>query len=116
MLHQSPASALPAQGRLVAGALPALGGGHSAGPAEGKGWSIVYSRQCPWVARFIEEARPVFEKFNLRPRITELETPAQAQRAPSPYGVFSLIHDGRLLADRYISTTRLANILKKDIG
>ncbi|HUU06583.1 MAG TPA: GNAT family N-acetyltransferase [Patescibacteria group bacterium] len=77
--------------------------------------SIVYAKQCPWVARFIEEARPIFEKFNLQPVVTELKTAAQAQKAPSLYGVFNLIYNGRLLADRYISTTRLANILKNII-
>lgn len=84
-------------------------------PAEGKGWSIVYSRQYPWVARLIEESRPVFEEFGLRPRIQELTTAADAQQAPNPYGVFSLIHDGRLLVNRCSSTTRLANILKKAV-
>jgi hypothetical protein len=79
-----------------------------------RGLQIVYSRQCPWVARFIEESRPVFEKFKLRPAVSELKTPLQAQRGPALYGVFSLILDGRLLADRYISTTRLANILKNN--
>ncbi len=79
-----------------------------------KGLQIVYSKQCPWVARFIEESRPVFEKFGLRPVLHELKIAAQAQRGPSLYGVFSLILDGRLLADRYISTTRLANILKSE--
>jgi len=93
------------------GALPAFKDGRG-DLAKRRGWSIVYSRQCPWVARFIEEARPVFARFKLRPLVTELETPAQAQRAPSLYGVFGLIHDGHLLADRYISTTRLATILK----
>jgi len=94
------------------GAMPAFNDGRGE-LAKHRGWSIVFSRQCPWVARFIEEARPVFERFKLRPSVIELETPVQAQRAPCLYGVFSLIHDGCLLADRYISTTRLANILKK---
>ena len=80
-----------------------------------EGLSIVYAKQCPWVARFIEEARPIFEKFNLQPVVSELKTPAQAQKAPSLYGVFNLIYNGRLLADRYISTTRLVNILKNII-
>ncbi|MCU0276582.1 MAG: N-acetyltransferase [Acidobacteria bacterium] len=80
-----------------------------------QGWSIIYSKQCPWVARFIEEARPIFAKFDLQPIVTELKTAAQAQQAPSLYGVFSLIHNGKLLADRYISTTRLATILKKAV-
>jgi GNAT superfamily N-acetyltransferase len=82
--------------------------------AKCKGLSIVYSKQCPWVARFIGEARPIFAEFNLSPAVIELKTPAQAQRAPSLYGVFNMILDGKLLADRYISTTRLANILKKN--
>jgi GNAT superfamily N-acetyltransferase len=80
-----------------------------------KGLMIFYSRQCPWVPRFLEEAEPIFEESNLKPKIIELETPAEAQRAPSAYGAFSLIYDGRILADRYISTTRFKNILKKEI-
>jgi hypothetical protein len=79
------------------------------------GLSIVYSRQCPWVARFIEEIQPMLAEKNLHPHITELTTAAQAQKAPSLYGVFNLIYNGRLLADRYISTTRFANILKKEL-
>ena len=31
------------------------------------------------------------------------------------YGVFSLLHDGKLLEDHYLSTTRLRNILKKEL-
>src|SRR4030042_3149552 len=78
--------------------------------------TIVYSRQCPWVARFIEEVKPILKKRKLQPKITELKTAAQAQKAPSAYGVFNLIFNGRLLADRYISTTRFLNILKSELG
>jgi hypothetical protein len=42
------------------------------------------------------------------------EVPEEAQAAPSPYAVFNLIYDGRLLADHYISETRLMNILRKE--
>jgi GNAT superfamily N-acetyltransferase len=80
-----------------------------------KGLTICYSKQCPWVARFIEEARPVFAGYSLNPTIIELKSPAEAQVAPSAYGVFSLIYEGKILADRYISTTRFKNILKKEI-
>ncbi|MBN2413276.1 GNAT family N-acetyltransferase [candidate division KSB1 bacterium] len=82
---------------------------------EYRGLTIVYSRQCPWVARFIEEIKPILVQENLEPAIIELTTPAQAQKAPSLYGVFNLIYDGKLLADRYISVTRFLNIVKKDI-
>ena len=80
-----------------------------------EGLSIVYSRQCPWVARFIEEVKPILEEKKLEPTIIELKTAVQAQKAPSLYGVFNLIYDGKLLADRYISITRFVNILKKEI-
>lgn len=80
-----------------------------------KGLTIVYSRQCPWVARFIEEAKPIFEKEKLNPDIIEIKTAEQAQKAPSLYAVFNLIYNGKLLADRYISTTRFSNIVRKEI-
>lgn len=79
------------------------------------GLHIIYSRQCPWVARFIEEVKPVLDNENMTPTITELTTAEQAQNAPSLYGAFNLIYNGALLADRYISTTRFCNILKKEI-
>ena len=80
-----------------------------------KGLSIVYSKQCPWVARFIEEVKPILDNKKLKPTIIELKTANQAQRAPSLYSIFNLIYNGKLLADRYISTTRFLNIIKKEL-
>jgi len=78
------------------------------------GLVIVYSKQCPWVARFIEEIKPILKKEKLRIKTIELTSAAQAQKAPTLYSVFHLIHNGKLLADRYISTTRFLNIMKKE--
>lgn len=82
-----------------------------------QGWHILYSLQCPWVARLIREMEPVLDEFGLSQKIAikELTTAKQAQKAPSLYSVFNLIHDGKLLADRYISLTRLKNILKQEL-
>ena len=77
-----------------------------------QGLTIIYSKQCPWVARFIEEVKPILKNYKLKPNIIELNT---AYQAPSLYSVFNLIFDGKLLADRYISTTRFLNIVKKEI-
>jgi N-acetylglutamate synthase-like GNAT family acetyltransferase len=78
-----------------------------------KGWHIVYSHQCPWVTRFILELdNKTVEKSKIK--ITELKSAKQAQNAPSIYSVFNLIHDGKLLADHYISTTRFNNIIRKE--
>lgn len=83
--------------------------------AKHQGLTIVYSKQCPWVARFVEEVKPILKKEKLAPEIIELTSARQAQKAPSLYGIFNLIYEGRLLADRYISATRFMNIIKKDI-
>jgi hypothetical protein len=79
-----------------------------------RGWNIVYSNQCPWVARFISELdKEIIRKLNVK--IKELKTPQQAQNAPSIYSVFTLIKEGKILADHYISGTRFNNIVNKEI-
>ncbi len=75
-------------------------------PKKYKELTIVYSKQCPWVNRFISElTHPV--------KLIELKTAKQAQKAPSIYSVMTIIKDGEILADHYISQTRFKNILKK---
>ena len=61
------------------------------------GLHIVYSKQCPWVARMVEEIRESELAKKLGMQITELKTPADAQNAPSLYSVFNLINNGKLL-------------------
>jgi len=78
------------------------------------GLHIIYSRQCPWVARFVSETGQTLTNAGLPLTITELQTPEQAQSAPSPYAVFNLVYNGRILADHYISETRFLNILRKE--
>jgi ribosomal protein S18 acetylase RimI-like enzyme len=80
-----------------------------------EGLKIVYSNQCPWVARFISELPETIKGKGLKIDVVELKTAEQAQRAPSIYAVFNLVNAGRLLADHYISNTRFLNIVNKEI-
>jgi len=80
-----------------------------------KGLNIIYSNQCPWVARFIYELDEIVKKKKLKLKVTELKNAKQAQNAPSIYGVFNLVYNGKLLADHYISNTRFLNIINKEI-
>jgi hypothetical protein len=78
-----------------------------------KGWHIIYSNQCPWVSRFLNELdKKIVKKLDIK--ITELKTAKQAQNSPSIYGTLNIVHDGKILADHYISNTRLNNIIKKE--
>lgn len=84
--------------------------------ADMKGWHILYSKQCPWVARLIAEIQPVLDKNGVKAQIREIKSAKEAQETPSIYGVLNLVHDGKLLSERYISATRLQNIINKETG
>jgi ribosomal protein S18 acetylase RimI-like enzyme len=78
------------------------------------GLHIIYSNQCPWVARSITDLRAIAAEEGLDLHVTELKTAEEAQNAPSLYATFNLVYNGTLLADHYISNTRFKNILKKE--
>ncbi len=78
------------------------------------GLHILYSKQCPWVARMVKEIGEFEPAKRLGLKITEIKSAAEAQNAPSLYAVFNLIYNGKLLSDRYISITRFNNILKNE--
>ncbi len=83
--------------------------------AKYKGLNIVYSNQCPWVARSISELSGVAKEKGLDLKVTELKNAKEAQNAPSIYGTFTLIYNGEIFADHYLSNTRFLNILKKEL-
>ena len=53
------------------------------------------------------------DEFGIEPKIVELATFQSAQDAPNPYGTFSIIWNGELVADHPISATRFKNIMNK---
>ena len=80
----------------------------------GKGLTIIRANQCPHTIRFADKIAEMARKnYKLKPDIVELKTYRQAQNAPTPYAVFAVIYNGRLLADHQISATRFKNIMNK---
>lgn len=80
-----------------------------------KGLNFVYSDQCPWVARSINELGKIAKEKGVKVNVIELKTAQDAQNAPSLYGVFNLVYNGKLLANHYISGRRFMNILDKEL-
>jgi len=80
-----------------------------------KGLNLVYANQCPLFIKSVEEMRATAKEFGLELKVSILDTAQKAQNAPSGYGVYSLVNDGKLLADHYISNTRFRNILSKEL-
>ncbi|NVO19097.1 MAG: GNAT family N-acetyltransferase [Bacteroidetes bacterium] len=83
---------------------------------EYQGWNLVYSDQCPWNEKSVNALMMVAKEAGITLKLIKLNTPFEAQDAPSGFGVFSLLKDGRLLEDHYLSETRFRNILKQELG
>jgi GNAT superfamily N-acetyltransferase len=79
-----------------------------------KGLTIIHSAQCPFVIKAMNEIPQVArEEFGVEPTLVDLPDCRSAQDSPNPYGIFSIIWNGELVADHPISTTRFKNIMKK---
>ena len=81
-----------------------------------QGWHLLYANQCPWHEKSVEALLNVAMDFDIDLKVRRLNTAKEAQNAPSGYGVFSLLHNGNLLEDHYLSATRFRNIVKKELA
>jgi len=54
-------------------------------------------------------------EHGLELKVTVLDSAHAAQNTPSSYGVFSLLWNGRLLSDHYVSKTRFKNLLRQEV-
>ena len=80
----------------------------------GRGLTIIRSSQCPHIAKFASDiAQTAADDYGIIPAVIDLQSWRDAQEAPTPYAVFALIYNGRLLADHQISRTRFRNIMSK---
>lgn len=78
-----------------------------------KGWNLVYSDQCPWHDKSVRDLAQSAIDNGIKLNVKKLTIPKEAQNAPSGFGSYALIKDGRLLADHYTSRTRFENIIKE---
>lgn len=77
-----------------------------------KGWNLIYANQCPWHYKSVKDLTETAKKYNIKLNVMELKESKEAQTSPSGFGVFSIVKDGELIEDHYISSTRFINILK----
>ena len=100
--------------KMRKGPLPRFRGGWEERARKcGKGLVIIRSDQCPCIAKSAKEIAETADALGISVRVKELKTCRQAQNVPSPYGIFNLVYDGRLIADHPISKTRFMSIMKR---
>jgi N-acetylglutamate synthase-like GNAT family acetyltransferase len=79
----------------------------------GSGLTIIKSDQCPCIAKSTDDILQACKALRIRPRIVELSSGSQARNAPSAYGIFNIVLDGKLVAEHPISGTRFKSIMRK---
>ncbi|MCK4311147.1 MAG: GNAT family N-acetyltransferase [Candidatus Cloacimonetes bacterium] len=80
----------------------------------GSGLTIIRSSQCPYTLKNVNEIVEVSQKnYGIKANLIELKNCIEAQNAPSAYGVFGIIYNGKLIAEHPISKKRFTNIMEK---
>ncbi len=80
-----------------------------------RGLHLVYGAQCPMLPKSVRDLAEMAAENGLKLNVHVLKSAREAQEAPSYYGVFNLIWNGRLLSDHYVSKGRFKNLLKREI-
>lgn len=76
------------------------------------GLYILRSPQCPYTEKNVNAMVETARSMGLQPKVIDLAGHESAQRNPSPFGSFALIHNGEVLSHHPISNTRFQNIMR----
>jgi GNAT superfamily N-acetyltransferase len=79
-----------------------------------KGLTILAADQCTYVIKSVERIAEASRTLGLEPRIVRVRTAKASRELPTPYGVFSIVYDGKLIAERPISATRFTSIMRSN--
>jgi hypothetical protein len=79
----------------------------------GAGLTIIRSDQCPYLDDAVRFTTKVADEAGVRHRILTFEDAQTLQaQAPSPYGVFSTVLNGRLLSHYYLGAKKFSELLQ----
>jgi GNAT superfamily N-acetyltransferase len=79
-----------------------------------KGLTILAADQCPYVAKSVERIAEASRTLGLEPNVVRIGSAKASRQLPTPYGVFSIIYDGNLIAHRPISATRFLSVMRRN--
>jgi len=69
----------------------------------GKGFTVVTTAQCPYNADAVDGALAAAKAHGFRTRVVKLDSQADVQkRAPTAYGTFAMVLDGKLFSTMYL--------------
>jgi hypothetical protein len=65
------------------------------------------------VPKYVEEISQAARTLGLKPKVVRIRSAKASRELPTPYGMFSIIYDGRLIVERPVGATRFTNIMLK---
>ncbi|MFA9454386.1 MAG: GNAT family N-acetyltransferase, partial [Candidatus Aminicenantaceae bacterium] len=69
----------------------------------GAGLTVIRTAQCPYIPDATDTVLEVARELGISSRVVELKSSEEIrEKAPSPYGVFNIVYDGRLLSYHYL--------------
>ncbi len=78
-----------------------------------KGLTILAADQCPMVPKWVEDISQAARALGLKPKVVRVRSAKASRELPTPHGTFSIVYDGKLIAERPVSGTRFTNIMLK---
>ena len=78
-----------------------------------EGLTILAADQCPYVVKSVERISLAARALRLKPKVVRIRSAKASRELSTPYGVFSIIYEGRLIVERPVSATRFTNIMSK---
>lgn len=82
----------------------------------GTGLTVISSGQCPYNAATEELALELGKEQGLECRIAELKSSEDVQRSsPSPYGVFSIVLNGKLICNQHVIRKKLLKLIMQRV-
>jgi ribosomal protein S18 acetylase RimI-like enzyme len=77
------------------------------------GLTILAADQCTLVIKSVERIAEASRTLGLKPKVVRIRSAKESRELPTPYGVFSIIYDGKLIVERPVGATRFTNIMLK---
>jgi len=78
-----------------------------------QGLTILAADQCPMVPKCVADIAERSRSLGLEPKVVRVGSAKASRELPTPYGMFSIICDGKLIADRPVGGTRFWFMMRK---
>jgi N-acetylglutamate synthase-like GNAT family acetyltransferase len=78
-----------------------------------KGLTILAADQCPMLPKCVKDITETSRTLGLEPKVVRVTSAKGSRELPTPYGMFSILYDGKVIADRPISGTRFWFMMRK---